>query len=72
MRDLEEEREAIELVEARRRERRGQTHAEREEIVDPVVGDERDVIEAFERHLLELFLDGKDVRILGSCFAYWG
>ncbi|KAJ9109804.1 hypothetical protein QFC20_003220 [Naganishia adeliensis] len=60
MRDLEEEREAIELVEARRRERRGQTNAEREEIVDPVVGDERDVIEAFERHLLELFLDGKD------------
>jgi hypothetical protein len=72
MRDLEEEREAIELVEARRRERRGQTNAEREEVVDPVVGDERDVIEAFERHLLELFLDGKDVRIFGSCFAYWG
>ncbi|KAI5452692.1 hypothetical protein NCC49_000441 [Naganishia albida] len=60
MRDLEEEREAMDLVEARRRERRGQTAAEREEVVDPVVGDERDVIEAFERHLLELFLDGKD------------
>jgi hypothetical protein len=64
MRDLEEEREALDLVEARRRERRGQTAAEREEVVEPVVGDERDVIEAFERHLLELFLDGKDVRRL--------
>lgn len=64
MRDLEEEREAVEVVEARRRERRGQTAAEREEVVDPVVGDERDVKEAFERHLLELFLDGKDVRMV--------
>jgi hypothetical protein len=65
MRDLEEEREAEDIVAARRRERHAQTDAEREELAagpGVVVGDEREVVGTFERILLELFLDGKDVR----------
>ncbi|KAJ9113928.1 hypothetical protein QFC19_000123 [Naganishia cerealis] len=75
MRDLEEEREAIEVVEARRRERRDNVIAERRarerlggldaaDGEDEEVGEggktQQEVIEAFERQLLELFLDGMD------------
>lgn len=68
MRDLEEEREALDVVEARRRERRDQTVAERVEALNGMgtgtgMGDEREVVETFERILLELFLDGKDVSV---------
>lgn len=85
MRDMEEEREALEVVAARRRERRDMAAAERrgrerlggnamgdlmggeeeeaEDIAELEVGkSQEEVVEAFERHLLELFLDGMDVR----------
>lgn len=63
MRDLEEEREMQDVIAARRRERRDLTDGERDEAFVPVdMADEREVIETFERVLLELFLDGKDVR----------
>ncbi|KAJ9116909.1 hypothetical protein QFC22_004566 [Naganishia vaughanmartiniae] len=76
MRDLEEEREALEVVQARRRERRDMAAAERrgrerfggsgmvggdEEMDEHEVGrSQEEVVDAFERHLLELFLDGMD------------
>ncbi|KAJ9101833.1 hypothetical protein QFC21_003173 [Naganishia friedmannii] len=76
MRDLEEESEALQVVAARRRERREMAVQERSGKAGGMgdfVGGEDDeqgeqgegknqeqVVEAFERHLLELFLDGMD------------
>ncbi|GHJ86413.1 hypothetical protein NliqN6_2815 [Naganishia liquefaciens] len=65
MRDLEEEREAQDVVVARQRERRELTDTGERgwQGLPPRSGqttDEHEVVETFERALLELFLDGKD------------
>jgi hypothetical protein len=87
LRSLEEEEEAMDAVDARRRERefdRVET-AKKEEFEDSDEEDEAngirtgngtpsagadvgEVIETFERRLLELFIDGLDV---SSCLSYW-